>query len=127
MEKFYQWTLTVELLQDPPFQFEQQHPTGSVAVVGAKEKVVRHRGDVRFLSLSRYTTFRDVGLRGLAPGGAEDQGFANRCGARNAAFADLCVPPVFGWRNATAYWPANFRRSTPATEPGPPGSSLHLR
>lgn len=91
MEKFYQWTLAVELLPRPPFQFEQQHPSGSVAVVGAKEKVVRHRGDVRFLSLSRYTTFRDVGLRGLAPGGAEDQGFANRCGARNAAFADLCV------------------------------------
>lgn len=57
----------------------------SVAVVGVNEKVVRHHG-VRFLSLSRYSIFRDVGLYGLAPGGTEDPGFVNRCGAPNAAF-----------------------------------------
>ncbi|AQA20709.1 phage integrase, N-terminal SAM-like domain protein [Rhodococcus sp. MTM3W5.2] len=91
LEKFYRWALAEGLLPAPPFGFTQQQPSGSVAVVKAREKATRHHGDVRFLSLPRYTGFRDVGLRGLLPTGAEDAEFVSRCGGRNAAFADLCV------------------------------------
>ncbi|MFE2998034.1 tyrosine-type recombinase/integrase [Nocardia sp. NPDC059246] len=90
LEKFYQWALAVELLPIAPFGPVQQRSSGGVSVVRAREKAARH-GDVRFLSMPRYTGFREVGLRGCQPSGAEDPNFVNRCGSRNAVFADLCV------------------------------------
>ncbi|WP_261563121.1 tyrosine-type recombinase/integrase [Frankia tisae] len=90
LEKFYRWALSTSLIERPLFGYERLQPSGEMAVVGAREKVSRP-GDVRFLSLPRYVAFRDVGVRGWAPGGGEDAGFVGRCGGRNAVFADLCV------------------------------------
>jgi site-specific recombinase XerD len=90
LEKFYRWSLQVGLLERSPFSYGRLQPSGSVAVVGAREKRAR-QGDMKFLSVPRYLAFRDVGLRGYLPGGGEDACFTSRCGSRNGAFADLCA------------------------------------
>lgn len=76
------------LLESSPFTHGCLQPSGAVSVVGAREKRARP-GDLRFLSAPRYLAFRDIGLRGLLPGGGEDPCFVSRCGSRNGAYADL--------------------------------------
>src|SRR3546814_1136157 len=49
------------------------------------------RSDVRFVTMDDYRIFREVGLRGLTPDGAERPGARDRNGLRNALFADLLV------------------------------------
>lgn len=56
----------------------------------AYERAVR-RSDVRFIDLTDYRAFREVGLRGLTVEGTERPGARDRNGARNALFADLLV------------------------------------
>src|SRR3546814_21126937 len=51
------------------------------------------RSDVRFVTMDDYRIFREVGLRGLTPDGAERPGARDRNGLRNALFADLLVTP----------------------------------
>src|SRR3546814_4444757 len=45
--------------------------------------------DVRFVTMDDYRIFREVGLRGFTPDGAERPGGRDRSALRNALFADL--------------------------------------
>ncbi|MGW9642431.1 tyrosine-type recombinase/integrase [Streptomyces albidoflavus] len=93
LDKFYRWAVDERLVRSAPFGYREVAVPGQSSgrlVAEAKEKAAG-RGTVKFLSLERYTVFRDVGLRGLRVDGSEDQGCRVRCGARNTAFAELLV------------------------------------
>ena len=49
------------------------------------------RGDLRFVGLDHFLSFRDVGLRGRQLDGCEDAAWSGRHGERNALFAELLV------------------------------------
>src|SRR3546814_21000033 len=73
--------------------WRRSHDGRRAAVTGrnnAYERAAR-RSDVRFIDLTDYRAFREVGLRGLTVEGTERPGARDRNGARNALFADLLV------------------------------------
>ena len=80
----------------------------------SRERAAR-RHDMRFVNLGSYLLFRDVGLRGRLPDGAEDPTWRGRNGERNALFANSWLRPVCGCPRAAACCSPIFRvRRTPA-------------
>lgn len=96
LSKLYQWAYREGHVAEIPFTY--QHSTRymgeglAVAVErnDAREPGARH-GNMQFVSLDDYVFFRDVGLCGRLPNGAEDPIFRGRNAARNAAFAQCLV------------------------------------
>src|SRR3546814_11734689 len=73
--------------------WRRSHDGRRAAVTGrnnAYERAAR-RSDVRFIDLTDYRAFREVGLRGLTVEGTERPGARDRNGTRNSLFADLLV------------------------------------
>src|SRR5277367_2606808 len=97
LEKLYRWAESAGLLASSPFThrdvWRQGHGARRVRIVARNDAYERaaRRSYVRFISLEDYRVFRDVGLRGLTPDGAERPGGRDRNGARNALFAELLV------------------------------------
>ncbi|MEV6867612.1 site-specific integrase [Streptosporangium subroseum] len=93
LEKFYGWALERGLVAAAPFSYRRVRVPGQRG--GQLVAQVREKGAggsaVKFLSMERYAVFRDVGLLGRRLDGSEDPGCRLRCGARNAAFAELLV------------------------------------
>jgi site-specific recombinase XerD len=95
LEKFYQWAHTEGYISTLPFTYREAHylyghHIATVRRNTAFERAARHR-ETKFLTMDAYLFFRDVGLRGRLPGGAEDSAFCGRNGERNATFAELLV------------------------------------
>ncbi len=96
LDKFYKWAVEEHFIDSVPFTYTYAVKTlGSGITISvehntAYEDGARH-GDMKFISLADYITFRDVGLRGRLPDGSEDVTFRGRNGERNALFADLLV------------------------------------
>ncbi|HWL19140.1 MAG TPA: site-specific integrase [Bradyrhizobium sp.] len=96
LEKFYGWAVEEELLAVSPFgSVVNWRPTRNgrlvpTRTVRAREPGAR-RGDLRFIGLDHFLTFRDVGLRGRLLDGQEDPTWSGRHGERNALFAELLV------------------------------------
>lgn len=95
LDKFYQWAHTEGYISTLPFTYQEAHVLSGhhMATVRrntAFERAARHR-ETKFLTMDAYLFFRDVGLRGSLPGGAEDGAFRGRNGERNATFAELLV------------------------------------
>ncbi|MCX4900762.1 tyrosine-type recombinase/integrase [Streptomyces sp. NBC_01369] len=93
LDKFYRWAMDERLVGSAPFGYREVAVAGRASgrlVAEAKEKGAGGTS-VKFLSLERYRVLRDVGMRGLRPDGSEDPACRVRCGARNAAFADVLV------------------------------------
>ncbi|QMU75976.1 site-specific integrase [Streptacidiphilus sp. PB12-B1b] len=96
LDKFYSWALDEGLIDQTPFRYSEssRHIGGGNQVRvrnnRAMEKAAK-RGDVRFLSVPRYTAFRDVGLRGLLPAGGDDRTFRGRNAERNVVMTELLV------------------------------------
>jgi site-specific recombinase XerD len=83
LEKFYGWAVEEERrVRDGRF--------APVRTVRAREAGAR-RGDLRFVGLDHFLSFRDVGLRGRQLDGCEDAAWTGRHGERNALFAELLV------------------------------------
>ena len=96
-EKLYRWAQEEALIAATPFSYRRvwRHPQGgarggpvAVSYDRTREPGARH-GDMRFVALDRFLLFRDVGLRGRLPDGAEDPRWRGRHGERNALFAEL--------------------------------------
>lgn len=117
LDKLYRWAEREGLIERTPFTHRQvwrsSHGGRRAAVTGRNDAYERaaRRSDVRFIDLTDYRAFREVGLRGLTVEGTERPGARDRNGARNALFADLLVttglrskriPPAHcrdsGWR-----------------------------
>ncbi|AGP54397.1 tyrosine-type recombinase/integrase [Streptomyces rapamycinicus] len=96
LDKFYSWAADEGLVTRTPFRYYESSRRadfgGQVLVRNnrAVEKAAR-RGNVKFLSVPRYTAFRDVGLRGLRPSGVSDPSFRGRNAERNVVLAELLV------------------------------------
>jgi site-specific recombinase XerD len=95
LDKFYRWAHEEGYVRTLPFTYREAHsPSGPHHVTvrrnTALERAARHQ-DMKFLTMDAYLFFRDVGLRGCLPGGAEDVAFRGRNGERNATFAELLV------------------------------------
>jgi site-specific recombinase XerD len=97
LDKLYRWAREQGLAGSSPFThrdiWRRTQGARRVRMVDrndAYERVAK-RSDVRFISLDDYRIFRDVGLRGLSPNGAERAGARDRNGIRNALFAELLV------------------------------------
>lgn len=97
LDKFYRWAVDEKLIAIVPFTYRQfwarSARSGLVQTVSANcaREPAGRRGDMRFLDLSRYLLFRDVGLRGRLPDGREDPTWRGRNGERNALFAELLI------------------------------------
>lgn len=97
LDKLYRWAEREGLVERTPFTHRQiwqrSHGGRRAAIAGRNEAYERaaRRSDVRFIDLTDYSAFREVGLRGLTVEGAERPGARDRNGARNALFADLLV------------------------------------
>ncbi|RUV81246.1 integrase, partial [Mesorhizobium sp. M1A.F.Ca.IN.022.07.1.1] len=97
MDKLYEWGVGEGLLSSSPFSHRdiwrrsRARGSGQIAVRnGAFERRAK-RSDIRFVTLEDFRRFRDVGLRGLTPDGAERPGTRDRNGLRNALFAEMLV------------------------------------
>ena len=95
LEKFYQWANVEGSISVLPFTYREAHsihahPIATVQQNTAFERAARHQ-EMKFLTMDAYLFFRDVGLRGRLPNGAEDSTFRGRNGERNVAFAELLV------------------------------------
>lgn len=96
LEKFYGWAVEEELIAASPFGSSTtwRRVRGGrfapVRTVRAREAGAR-RGDLRFVGLDHFLSFRDVGLRGRQLDGCEDAAWSGRHGERNALFAELLV------------------------------------
>lgn len=97
LEKLYRWGADQGLVAASPFTHREVWRRGHggrrgriLARNDAYERAVR-RSDVRFVAMQDYRIFRDLGLRGFGPGGAQRVGARDRNGARNALFAELLV------------------------------------
>ena len=97
LDKLYRWAEREGLIERTPFTHRQvwrrSHDGRRAAVTGRNDAYERaaRRSDVRFIDLTDYRAFREVGLRGLTVEGTERPGARDRNGARNALFADLLV------------------------------------
>lgn len=97
LDKLYRWAEREGLVERTPFTHRQVWRSAyggrRAAIAGRNEAYERaaRRSDVRFVDLTDYSAFRDVGLRGLTVSGTERPGARDRNGARNALFADLLV------------------------------------
>ena len=97
LDKLYRWAEREGLIERTPFTHRQvwrrSHDGRRAAVTGRNDAYERaaRRPDVRFIDLTDYRAFREVGLRGLTVEGTERPGARDRNGARNALFADLLV------------------------------------
>ena len=95
--QLYRWAEREGLVERTPFTHRQiwQRSQGGrrAAIAGRNDAYERaaRRSDVRFIDLTDYRAFREVGLRGLTVEGTERSGARDRNGARNALFADLLV------------------------------------
>lgn len=97
LEKFYGWAQEERLVTASPFLraivWRRMSGSGGFAPMrvnrGYEPGARRH--DTRFIDLEHYLSFRDVGLRGGGPDGAETPGWRGRHGERNALFAELLV------------------------------------
>ena len=96
LEKFYGWAVEEELIATSPFGSSTtwRRVRGGrfapVKTVRAREPGAR-RGDLRFVGLDHFLSFRDIGLRGRQLDGGEDATWSGRHGERNALFAELLV------------------------------------
>lgn len=96
LEKFYGWAVEEELIAASPFGSSTtwRRVRGGrfapVRTVRAREAGAR-RGDLRFVGLDHFLSFRDVGLRGRQLDGCEDATWSGRHGERNVLFAELLV------------------------------------
>ncbi len=95
LDKFYQWAHEEGYINVLPFTYREAHrmhgrQTATVQQNTALERAARHQ-EMKFLTMDAYLFFRDVGLRGHLPSGAEDSAFCGRNGERNATFAELLV------------------------------------
>ena len=97
LDRLYTWAKKEAIITKVPFTYSDEKgnhgsgdPWNSGSSNTALEAGARHNR-VRWLSLPQYIFFREVGLRGRLPDGAEDPKSRVRTGARNAAFADLLV------------------------------------
>jgi site-specific recombinase XerD len=95
LDKFYQWARQEGYISVLPFTYREahrlnRHQTAPVQQNTALERAARHH-DTKFLTMDAYVFFRDVGLRGRLPSGAEDSTFCGRNGERNTTFAELLV------------------------------------
>jgi site-specific recombinase XerD len=97
LDKLYRWATEEGLVAQSPFTYRdvwRRLPSGGRAIVITRNQAYERaakRADVKFIAIEDYRCFRDVGLRGLAPDGAERPGARNRNGTRNALFADLLI------------------------------------
>jgi site-specific recombinase XerD len=95
LEKFYQWAMVEGYIRVPPFTYQEAHRLNrhQTAITQRNTALERaaHSQDTKFLTMSAYLFFRDVGLRGRLPSGGEDMTFCGRNGERNATFAELLV------------------------------------
>jgi len=84
LEKLYRWAESEDLLASSPFThrdvWRRGHGARRVRIIARNDAYERaaRRSDVRFISLEDYRVFRDVGLRGLTPDGAERPGSRDR-------------------------------------------------
>ena len=97
LDRLYRWAERQGLVTEAPFTHRAVWRRGHggrrarlAARNDAYERVARGSG-VRFVALDDYRVFRDVGLRGLTPAGAERPGARDRNGTRNALFAELLI------------------------------------
>jgi site-specific recombinase XerD len=95
LDKFYQWAHDEGYVHILPFTYREavrinRHHTVTIQQNTALERAA-HSQEMKFLTMDAYLFFRDVGLRGRLPNGAEDSAFCGRNGERNAAFAELLV------------------------------------
>jgi site-specific recombinase XerD len=97
LDKLHRWGLEEGLIKVSPFSYgislRRAGERGIPQVVEAnraRERAARSH-NMRFADLGRYLAFRDVGLRGRLPDGAEDPSWRGRNGERNALFAELLV------------------------------------
>lgn len=95
LDKFYQWASAEGYISVLPFTYREAHflhghHMATVRRNTAFERAARHQ-ETKFLTMNAYLFFRDVGLRGRLPSGAEDAAFCGRNGELNATFAELLV------------------------------------
>jgi site-specific recombinase XerD len=95
LDKFYQWAREEGYVSTLPFTYREAHSLHGYHLVTVRrntafERAARHQ-EMKFLTMDAYLFFRDVGLRGRLPSGAEDAAFCGRNGERNAAFAELLI------------------------------------
>lgn len=97
LDRLYRWGEQQGLIVEAPFSrravWRPTHGSrrGMIAARNDAYERAAKRSDVRFVTMDDYRIFREVGLRGLAPDGAERRGARDRNGLRNALFADLLV------------------------------------
>ena len=97
LDKLYRWAVEEGIITTSPFSYgvTLRRTAGTRALLAvtanrSRERAAR-RHDMRFVDLGSYLLFRDVGLRGRLPDGAEDPTWRGRNGERNALFAELLV------------------------------------
>ncbi len=97
LDKLYRWAVEEGIMTSSPFSYSVtlRRTAGTRALLAvtanrSRERAAR-RHDMRFVDLGSYLLFRDVGLRGRLPDGAEDPTWRGRNGERNALFAELLV------------------------------------
>ena len=82
LDKFYQWAHDEGYVQVIPFTYRDvtcmnRYHSATVRHNTALERVA-HRHDMKFLTIDAYLFFRDVGMLGRLPNGAEDFTFCGR-------------------------------------------------
>ncbi len=97
MDKLYEWGVSEGLLSSGPFThrevWRRNRARGGSQIVARNDAFEQRakRSDIRFVPLEDFRRFRDIGLRGLTPDGAERPGARDRNGLRNALFAEMLV------------------------------------
>lgn len=98
VNRFYRWAASPRrryVASNPIVQREaRSHPASGRTTQGETPAEASHLGPrqhLDWLPVKLYQQWRDVGLRGFTTAGLPDGSFRGRCGARNAAFADLMI------------------------------------
>ena len=97
LDRLYRWGVEAGIITQAPFTHRSIWRRGyggrGAQMVGRNDAYEpgARATDVTFITLADYRIFRDVGLRGLLPGGEQRPGARDRNGIRNALFADILV------------------------------------
>jgi site-specific recombinase XerD len=114
LDRLYRWGQQQGLIAEVPFSrravWRPAHGSrrGMIAARNDAYERAARRSDVRFVTMEEYRIFREVGLRGLTPDGAERRGARDRNGLRNALFADLLVTTGLRLEEASSLLAAEF-------------------
>lgn len=115
LESFYSWAWEEGLIATTPFARGEFIPTLTPVRYARRRsrsfrEAAARQHDMRFVDMTRFVLFRDVGLRGRSPHSSVDAVWRGRTGERDALFAELLTATGLRLQEASSLLPADLPR-----------------